>query len=443
MLSDSKANLHFCTSGEEALKKVALEDYTLIILDVVMPDLGGFEVAESIMQNPNLKNTPIIFISGIKDSEDALYRGYQVGAVDFLFKPLNAYILKSKVNIFLSLHEKQRKLEKMVELEREKKELVRSNKDLVQFANIASHDLRSPLNRVMSFAHVLLENETICKDLQAKVCAQKIKDSSERMDQLIKGILNYAQTDQNEVKMKVQNLNTIIEDVMSDLEVAITQSDAIFEVEELPEIPGHEILLRQLFQNLISNCIKFKHPKRAPLIRIEKTEYSNEQQLCIAIRDNGLGFNVDQADEMFKPFKRLENTKNIEGNGLGLATVQRILDIHKAKIQLESIEGQGSSFIMTFPTSFTEFAQKRIETRNQIENKPIELFCLQNTSQSYQMVIVDESETGFGGKIIGYHDLHVGKILNFNDQTYKVCWILEFSQNAYRLGLQKVTKQEV
>ncbi len=440
ILSDSKANLHFAFSGKEALEKIYLNDYAVILLDVVMPDMGGFELAERLMQDNRTKNIPIIFISASSNNEDILYRGYQCGAVDFLFKPFNAYVLKAKVDVFLNLQEKQMKLQKLVSLEKEKKDLVRSNRDLVQFANVASHDLRSPLNRVISFTNILSDNELIMQNEEAKVCIEKIKSSSERMNMLIESILNYAQAEQTDQNMDLIDLNMIIEEVLADLELVIRKHKIIVEVEQLPKIPGHPVLFRQLFQNLISNCIKFRHPDRECIVRIEQHSDTDEENLCLVIKDNGMGFDMDKADTIFEPFKRMENTKNIEGSGLGLAAVKRIIDIHKGKIQLESEEGKSATFIFTLPKSFSDFSQKRLETRNQIEGKPIEMFCLQNANHSYQMMLVDESEDGFGGKFVGKSDLHVGKILTLHDKKYKVCWILEFAEHAYRLGLQKVNE---
>jgi len=328
-------------------------------------------------------------------------------------------------------------LQQLVSLEKEKKELERSNHDLIQFANVTSHDLRSPLMRVISFTNILLENSNVMADPEARSSVEKIKESSERMDLLIKSLLSYAKTDHLNSEINDIDLNGIICDVLADLDVMISEHRAKVNLEKLPDIPGHDVLLRQLFQNIISNCVKYKHPQRDPLITIKACASENPNHVVIAVADNGLGIDKEDAESIFEPFVRLNSTKHIEGSGLGLATVKRIIDLHKGKVWVESGEGHGSTFYLSFPKVSQELDQKRRENRVHLSEQPVELFCLNNSSQSYQMMLVDESSRGYGGKLIGKSDLHVGKILRFHEQTYEVCWILEFSQGAYRLGLKK------
>lgn len=441
ILSGLKVQLHLVSSGQEALERINQHKFGLIILDVVMPGMGGFEVAEKLNRDGITKDTPIIFVSALSNNDDYVYRGYQCGAVDFLFKPFNAYILKSKVEVFLNLYENQMRLQSMVSLEQEKKDLQRSNRDLVQFANVTSHDLRSPLTRVISFTKILLENEKVLQDDDIKACVEKIRDSSERMDLLIKSLLTYAKTDQVDTEVKPININDILKNVLADLDFMISSNGTHIQVDKISPIPGHDVLVRQLFQNIISNCLKFKHPERQLNITIKECPSEKDQNMLLAISDNGIGFDSKKSESIFQPFTRLEQNKHIEGSGLGLATVKRIMDIHKGRVWAESQEGHGTTFYLSFPKTIDSNEQKRQEARQQLEEKSVELFCLNNAGQSYEMMLVDESSRGYGGKYIGKNDLHVGKILTFHEQHYKVCWILEFSEGAYRLGLSKVESE--
>lgn len=438
ILSGLRVKLHLVSSGEEALEKIKQHKFALIILDVVMPGMGGFEVAEKLNRDGITKDTPIIFVSALSNNENYVYRGYECGAVDFLFKPFNAYILKSKVEVFLNLHENQMRLRSMVKLEQEKEDLKRSNRDLVQFANVTSHDLRSPLTRVISFTKILLDNPKINEDEEAKACVEKIRDSSERMDLLIKSLLTYAKTDQVTTEVEDIDINSILKNVLADLDFMISSNGAHIQVDKISSIPGHDVLVRQLFQNIISNCLKFKHPERQLNITIRECPSEKDQNMLLAISDNGIGFDSKKSDSIFQPFIRLDQSKHIEGSGLGLATVKRIMEIHRGRVWAESQEGHGTTFYLSFPKVIDNNEQKRQEARQQLEEKSVELFCLNNAGQSYQMMLVDESSRGYGGKYIGKNDLHVGKILTFHEQQYKVCWILEFSEGAYRLGLSKV-----
>lgn len=438
ILSGLRVKLHLVSSGREALEEIKQYKFALIILDVVMPEMGGFEVAEKLNHDGITKDTPIIFVSALSNNDDYVYRGYQCGAVDFLIKPFNAYILKSKVEVFLNLHENQMRLQSMVTLEQEKEDLQRSNRDLVQFANVTSHDLRSPLTRVISFIKILLENQKVLEDDEIKTCVEKIRDSSERMDLLIKSLLTYAKTDQINTEVEDIEINDILQNVLADLDFMISSNGAHIHVDHISGIPGHDVLVRQLFQNIISNCLKFKHPERELNITIKECPSEKDQNMLLAISDNGIGFDPQKSESIFNPFTRLEQSKHIEGSGLGLATVKRIMDIHRGRVWAESQEGKGTTFYLSFPKILDTNEQKRQEGRKQLEEKSVELFCLNNAGQSYQMMLVDESSRGYGGKYIGKNDLHVGKILKFHEQNYKVCWILEFSEGAYRLGLSKV-----
>lgn len=220
------------------------------------------------------------------------------------------------------------------------------NKELEQFTFIASHDLREPLNSITSLIELLLEDAGGKLDDETLKRLNFISQSSNRMKDLVKGLLDYARLGKNSEFEQV-DCNEIVATVVNDLEVLIKNSEAEIKVNKLPVFHALEIEMRMLFQNLISNAIKYKSPNQNPRIEITAKKVKNGWEF--AVSDNGIGIPPDQKEKIFIIFQRLHRRDEYEGIGVGLAHCRKIVELHDGKIWVESEPGKGSTFYFFIP----------------------------------------------------------------------------------------------
>lgn len=379
------------TSGRAALKILLTQhDFTLILMDVQMPDMNGFETASLIYQREKLKHIPIIFITAHNQGEEKMYEGYKLGGVDFIYKPINPELLRFKVSVFADLYKKNHQLiqqeqkltsvntylEKEIEERKISEEkikllnlqLVENNEqlrstieELDRFAYVASHDLQEPLRKIMLFSDKIQTRFQNKIDDEADMYFQKIIKASERMQQLVNDLLKFSKHTNDVFGFEKTDLNEIIGEVISDIEYHIQQTGAKITITQLPVISAVPSQIRQLFQNLISNSIKFTKEGTTPevIIKSEKIQGSQLNGLSshldenifykISIQDNGIGFDPKYAEDIFVVFKRLHSYHEFEGTGIGLSICKKIVDKHNGYITAESYPDKGSKFTVTLP----------------------------------------------------------------------------------------------
>jgi signal transduction histidine kinase len=365
-------------SGRAALKiLLQQQDFTLILMDVQMPDMNGFETASLIYEREKLRHIPIIFITAHNQGEERMFEGYKMGGVDFIYKPINQELLRYKVSVFVELYQKthdllnhekkllaaNRKLEQEVQERRLKEEKIRllneqllennlqlktTVEELDRFAYVASHDLQEPLRKILVFSDKLQTKYKDSLDDEVTQSLEKIAKASTRMQSLINDLLKFSrQTIANEDFVAIP-LNQLLHEVVADLEVEIEKSSAQIHLEGLPEIWGIPSQIRQLFQNLLSNAVKFRKKDQIPIVRIFSEPWNGLNR--IIIQDNGIGFDPKHSEEIFMVFKRLHSYHEFEGSGVGLSICKKIIDRHSGFIKAESKIGEGSKFIIEFPT---------------------------------------------------------------------------------------------
>ncbi|MBC8053496.1 MAG: GHKL domain-containing protein [Sphingobacteriaceae bacterium] len=231
-----------------------------------------------------------------------------------------------------------------IELEAQAKKLKTQNKELEQFAYIASHDLQEPLRTLISFASLFEEEFKGKLNEDAETYLNFIIHSSKRMQQLVQGLLDYSRIGK-EVSLKPVNCNEIINEVMDDMAASINESAAKISVQPLPELTGNPIEMRQLFQNLLSNALKFRKKDTSPQISI--TAEQQTSNWLFSIKDNGIGIAEADKDKIFTIFKRLHNRDEYEGTGIGLSHCRKIVEQHGGNIWIDSQPGLGSTFHFT------------------------------------------------------------------------------------------------
>jgi signal transduction histidine kinase len=225
--------------------------------------------------------------------------------------------------------------------------LSRSNSDLQQFAYVASHDLQEPLRAVTGFLTLLTSTKAEKLDEESRGYIKHSVDGAQRMRSLVNDLLTYARVESKAKAFETVKLSAVLDNVKSDLAVAIDESSASVISDELPTVKGDATQLRQLFQNVIGNAIKFRKSTVAPEVQIRCTD-ENEHWL-FAIKDNGRGFDMEHAERIFIIFQRLQGREEASGTGIGLSLCKRIVERHGGKIWVESKPDEGSTFFFTIP----------------------------------------------------------------------------------------------
>lgn len=248
--------------------------------------------------------------------------------------------------------------ENNIKLEESNRALETSNHDLQQFASIASHDLQEPLRKITIFSNLLKErNEALSPE--AKKYLEKIIESSSRMKTLIIDILNYSKLSANDYTFEQVDLNKIVTDIKEDFELLIAEKGATIRCGELPTLVANKGQIRQVFQNIVSNALKFTKPGINPVIAVkakrigEKSFAAAEQKdgtyILLCFKDNGIGFGQQYVQHIFSLFERLNSKDKYEGTGIGLAIAKKIVEKHNGLINAVSKEGEGSEFQIILP----------------------------------------------------------------------------------------------
>jgi signal transduction histidine kinase len=338
-LSKLDCELVQATSGNEALALLLKHPFAVMLLDVQMPEMDGYEVATLARDNPATRNVPIIFVTAMHETEENALRGYGTGAVDFLFKPINPVILRSKVQVFLDLYLGQRKLAAEVEAHRE------TLGELESFNYSVSHDLRAPLRPLDGFSQAILEDCGDRLDDRSKEYLRRIRAAAQRMGQLIEDMLQLSRMSQAQMALRKVDLVPIAAAVIDELRTQEPGREVEYVSVPSAVVDGDGRLLRIVFENLLRNAWKFTKKVAKP--RIELGVRSDEGRTRYFVRDNGAGFDPGSAERLFQPFQRFHKASDFEGTGIGLAIVRRIVKRHGGDIQAESAPGQGATFLFT------------------------------------------------------------------------------------------------
>ena len=328
-------------SGREALRHLLAHDFALILLDIRMPDLDGFQTAALIRERGRNRVTPIIFLTASDESEAQKFRGYAVGAVDYVFKPLQPEILRSKVSVFVEL---ARTTEVM---RRQAAELEAANRDLESFSYSVSHDLRAPLRAIDGYSSILLES---CSDRlgdEDQRVLGKILENTQRMGTLIEDLLAFSQLGRRPIFAAEIDMEALAREVVDELRSAPGQQVPDCVLKPLPAGWGDRSLVRQVWLNLLSNAIKFTGAMEVPSIELGGS--SEDGTNIYYVKDNGAGFDMRYYGKLFGVFQRLHSSREFPGTGVGLAIVQRVVVRHGGRVWAEGKPGKGATFYFALP----------------------------------------------------------------------------------------------
>jgi signal transduction histidine kinase len=385
-------NLVRAQSGQEALRRLLGEDFAVILLDVRMPDLDGYETARLIRGRDRSAHTPIIFLTAVEGPDFPALEAYSLGAVDYLVKPLVPDILRSKVAVFVELYHKTEEIKRQGELLREMEhreferrlaeeryrethrlntelerrvlertsalerevaqhkrtatELTRSNRELEQFAYVASHDLKEPLRKIRIYLQLLEQQYRGRLDEKADQYITHAVDSAGQMQALVNDLLTYARVGSRGKPFGPVDCAAAFDQAVDNLGMRVQESGAVVTRGDLPTVQADAPQLVQLFQNLVENAVKFRGD-RPPVVRAEAVRRDGEW--LFSVTDNGIGIDSQYAERVFVIFERLHSKAEYLGTGIGLAICKKIVERHGGKIWIESETGKGATFWFSLP----------------------------------------------------------------------------------------------
>ena len=364
-LDELGAEIVKAESGEAALEHLLLNDFALIILDVQMPGMDGYETAEFIRNNKRHRNTPIIFLTALSTEEMYVFKGYESGAVDYISKPFNPVILRSKIRVFIELY-RAVQIQRELEQANFQKELDRANyqRDLEQvraanaeassrarsaFIANMSHEIRTPLNAILGYAG-LLKRRTQDKDTSDKL--RKIVTAGQHLLGVINDILDMSKIDSGKLRLEDNSVNLpqILDDVR-DLISGVCQSKGLELMVDIdpslpPHLRGDKVRITQCILNFANNAVKFTENGHVK-ITVKKVSETDDSLMCkFIVTDTGIGIAQEVLPRLFSAFEQAESstTRKYGGTGLGLVITQRLARQMGGDAGADSVLGQGSTF---------------------------------------------------------------------------------------------------
>ena len=347
ILAPLEENLVEASSGADALRHLLRNEFAVILLDVRMPIMDGFETAQLIRQRPRSELTPIIFVTALDQAETDMGRGYNLGAVDFVFAPVVPAVMRAKVNVFVELYRAQQELRRFrTQLETLVEErtiaLTAINRELEAFSYAISHDLRGPLATLDALSERLLEKLSTGLDPAAAESLESMRVASKRITSVFDGLQMLFRLTGGEIRREELDISALANQAADELR----EEDPGRKVEVViaPGIAanGDRRLAWILVGNLIDNAWKFTAHQPSPRIVVGSETVEGETR--IFVKDNGVGFDMIDSHRLFGAFQRLHSQSDFPGAGIGLATARRIVNRHGGRIWAEGAVGDGATF---------------------------------------------------------------------------------------------------
>jgi hypothetical protein len=434
VLENNGFRVSVARDGRKALASLRTHKPTLIITDINMPEMDGYELCRRIREDPELADMPVILLTSLSDPED-VFRGLQCGADNFITKPYEPNYLVTRIkhllanahlrsfheaqmsmqvffggqkhainsdraqilNLLLSTYEaavqRNRELEQtrdelrilndqlemkvqertasleseIVERHRAERavrelnatlevrvtertaELATANRELESFSYSVSHDLRAPLRAIAGYSRILINRCAPVLTEEGQRLLNSVISSAHRMSQLIDDLLRFSRLSRQPLSKGRVHLKALVQEIAADLMKESGERVIEFQISDLPDCQGDASLLRQVFSNLLSNAVKFTRGKEPGIVQVDCHDLPGEK--LYFVRDNGAGFDMQYADNLFGVFQRLHPAEEFEGTGIGLSIVQRIIQRHGGRVWAEAAPNEGATFYFTLPAA--------------------------------------------------------------------------------------------
>lgn len=332
VLRENNFRVRIATKGSTAFKLIEQHQPDLILLDVYMPEMDGFEICRIIKSERDLSSIPIIFLTSSNDAK-SIKKGFDLGAQDYVVKPFNTSELLARVHTHI-------KLKKQTE------SLLKANHELDSFCYTVAHDLKAPLLSLSKLTEYLALDYSAKLDIEGRELIDNIQDKSKEIIQLVNHLLELSRMSEMPMNIEPINLEQLFREVYTELIKLEPQRNVKFAIRNLPIIQGDPVMIKLLVMNVLTNAIKYTRNRN--ITYIEATSVENETEFIISVEDNGAGFDMRYASRLFSVFQRLHSQNEFEGSGVGLAIVQKILKRHHSLAWMTGRVNEGATFYFSF-----------------------------------------------------------------------------------------------
>lgn len=376
------ATLVLAKSGRDALRELLRHDFAVILLDAQMPDMDGFETAELIRSRERNRHTPIIFVTAYSRDKENVFQGYSVGAVDYITKPFDPEILRSKIRVFVELYKRGEEIKRQQHLLRQSElreaerlrkeevwqleqehmrrltqelearvsertqELVAANEELQAFCYSVSHDLRAPLRAVNSASMILLEENDGKLSPDHTELLLRQAHNARRLGTLIDDLLQLSRIGRQALDKRVVDMSMIANEAAQDVLNREWEQPPRIKIEPGMAANADAGLMHLLYQNFLDNACKYS-PQGACI----DVGWQPGKEPVFFVKDHGIGFDMKYSHKIFLPFERLHLDSEFPGTGIGLASVQRIVRKHGGQVWADASVGEGATFFFTLGES--------------------------------------------------------------------------------------------
>ncbi|MDM8541546.1 response regulator [Desulfococcaceae bacterium HSG9] len=403
VLESPELNLVKVLSGEDALRQLLKHDFALILLDVRMPGLDGFQTAELIQGREKTRNVPIIFVTAEYKSIEHVIQGYALHAIDYIVKPFNRQILKAKVSVLVELYKNRKQVEQQAEqlhksiqhIEKANLRLQEAESARSRFLSSMSHELRTPLNGILGFTDLLSEQFFGPLNEKQLTYVNQIDSSGKHLLDLINDLLDMAKIDAGAVELEPSKFN-----IAEAIQTTTTMMKMLFKKKnitlatmiepELPDITADLRKCKQVIINLLSNAVKFTPEDGRIEIRVTMPWNGF---LKIEVSDTGIGIEKDQTEKIFSEFHQADRVRDeqLGGTGLGLALAKRLVELHLGEINVESEVGKGSVFWFSLPLN-TPQPEEGAQEQAQKASEPKEE-TVPSTGHGFRILVAEDNDT--------------------------------------------------
>ena len=332
VLRENNFRVRIATKGSTAFKLIEQHQPDLILLDVYMPVMDGFEICRIIKAQSDISNIPIIFLTSSNDVK-SIKKGFDLGAQDYVVKPFNTSELLARVHTH-------------IKLKQQTESLLKANRELDSFCYTVAHDLKAPLLSLSKLTEYLALDYSDRLDIEGLELIDNIQDKSKEIIQLVNHLLELSRMSEMPMNIAPINLKQLFREVFNELIKLEPHRNVKFAIENLPVIQGDPVMIKLLVMNILTNAIKYT--RNRTIAYIEVTSIENETEFIISIEDNGAGFDMRYASRLFSVFQRLHSQNEFEGSGVGLAIVQKILKRHHSSAWMTAKVNEGATFYFSF-----------------------------------------------------------------------------------------------
>ncbi|MBC7660130.1 MAG: response regulator [Chitinophagaceae bacterium] len=377
-------------SGEEALNLIIDHDFALALLDVQMPSMTGFELAELMRGAERSRNIPIIFVTAANLGPEAVFAGYEHGAVDFLLKPLSPYVVRSKVRVFIDLY--RQRLDLLI-LKEQAEEASHAKS---QFLANMSHEIRTPLGSILGFAELL--NHQTLTDTDQRTSVETILRNAKLLSRLIDDVLDLSKIEAGRIDVEAipVSMKELLDDLQAVLDFRAQERGILFKIEAPDSDIQKNFLsdptrIRQILINIISNAIKFTEKGEVCVKVISRSAPGGKVYIRFEVRDTGCGLTPEQSARLFQPFTQADSstTRRYGGTGLGLVIARQLARALGGDVLLEkSAINEGSTFLVEI--SATSIAASQAVIKSTTEN--MKDFFRDKVLAGYKILIVDDAK---------------------------------------------------